>query len=856
MRRFLSVILTMTLLLMTIPFAAVPTAIAAAYDKGDVNGDSSVGTNDVRQLLRIIVQEPTVSEQQQYAADVTNDGVLTTMDAKWILESVVNGTELMTGVSLLAPSADTWANPVQAASGTPSIITETEASGGGYAFTNNGGSWPYAAYVYDAKVLAPKTALIEYSLTVPSGVSASLVMYTGGSMPDLEGDIRADLSIDNGYAIRLNSFITTNLDAGSGDVAAGTYSGTISVAELGLASKCYADGYLWISAIKIYVAGADYSTVTVNRLSVKGVERDAQVTVATDSYGAIRSGLVTSSETSGLATMTGMELYVNGSRSTATSISSYNDNKKVYNTVMTDRIVNYVDGYRMDLPVGWTPDYSLGALRARYTTDNSVLTVSREEENPYGNTADSWNTYLTEWLNRYIANESFLTANNLSYMRKPIESTSILSGYTVMQYDISINNAAECKMPYYSIAIIRKTTTYDSFVLMVLKSSARTPAVMDRIVNSFKEVSVSGTAVNTQGQYAQIIPSYWSEETKAYYNKLCTQTTTDFGFFTNSMVDESDGSYGTQDDRISEHYNRLSTALNYDYEIMPTYTHLRWYSQVNQFPLKMANTYAGGNGFNGKPVLQFTYQFTTTNNADLAGYTPMFDIMRGVYDAQFRELAADIKSYGKPILFRLNNEMNTDWTSYAGIVTLLDPDIFIITWQRMYDIFVEEGVNNCIWIFNPFDKTFPYSSWGEDVCFMPGAEYVQILGLTAYEDGNSGSMSSFKTLYSNLYEKNKSFYMNYPWVISEFACGAGGNHNGSSATTLGRYKSQQAAWITAMFTELNNDAAYCKNIKGAVWFSCNDYITINETEYIKNYFSLDSTLTSSLRAMKNGLATQ
>ena len=61
----------------------------------------------------------------------------------------------------------------------------------------------------------------------------------------------------------------------------------------------------------------------------------------------------------------------------------------------------------------------------------------------------------------------------------------------------------------------------------------------------------------------------------------------------------------------------------------------------------------------------------------------MFDILRGVYDEDFRKLASAIKAYGYPVLFRLNNEMNTDWTSYCGMMTLCDPEIFILTWRYL-----------------------------------------------------------------------------------------------------------------------------------------------------------------------------
>ena len=62
-----------------------------------------------------------------------------------------------------------------------------------------------------------------------------------------------------------------------------------------------------------------------------------------------------------------------------------------------------------------------------------------------------------------------------------------------------------------------------------------------------------------------------------------------------------------------------------------------------------------------------------------------------VANTAFTNIANAFKSYKEPILFRLNNEMNTDWTSYSGIVSLLDPDIFITTWKRLYNIFEEKS---------------------------------------------------------------------------------------------------------------------------------------------------------------------
>ena len=544
------------------------------------------------------------------------------------------------------------------------------------------------------------------------------------------------------------------------------------------------------------------------------------------------------------------------------------DAKQIFRTGTHSRVVNLSSGYAMTLPfTEFEADYALSELRSRYVGEDFVLNVSCEDQNPYGNTATGWNIYLTEWLERYIANDGFLGTNGLSRVRATSTSTTKLAGYTVKQYDVVINDNANIEMPYYHVAVIRKNNEYVKFYLLVMKSKTARQTAMDTIVKSFKELTPVGTVKNAQGAFACEIPDEWNEETRDYYNKLMTQSATDWGFFSASMVETTSSSYQTNTAKIQSEYDRLSSTLDYDYEIMPTYTHIGWGSyDRDYFPLEHANRFAGGNGFNGKPVLQFTYQFTTSNNTNLEGYTPMFDILRGELDDHFRLVAQGIKKYGKPVLFRLNNEMNTDWTSYAGIVSLLDPDIFAMTWERLYRIFEEEGVDNCIWIFNPIAGTTPYCDWGEYLCYMPDPYTVHALGLTAYENANGSTLTSFEDHYRKLYAKNTPYFDNYPAIISEFAAGAGGERiydwgsGGWKTTTLGRNAAQQAKWVEAMFECFahRDEPGYefVKNIKGAVWFSVNDYATIDGQNYITNYLHLDSSLTATLAALKKGLANE
>ncbi|MEG2118534.1 MAG: hypothetical protein RRY76_04940, partial [Clostridia bacterium] len=103
------------------------------------------------------------------------------------------------------------------------------------------------------------------------------------------------------------------------------------------------------------------------------------------------------------------------------------------------RFVNYSDGYMLSiLGKDVKTDLSLATLRVKFFNESSVLTVTKETSNPYGNTEKSWNIYLTEWLNRYINDLGFLSANNIMRTRKAETHTDFLPGYTVMFYDMFI----------------------------------------------------------------------------------------------------------------------------------------------------------------------------------------------------------------------------------------------------------------------------------------------------------------------------------------------------------------------------------------------------------------------------------
>jgi len=541
-----------------------------------------------------------------------------------------------------------------------------------------------------------------------------------------------------------------------------------------------------------------------------------------------------------------------------TSSSSRQDIKmELYNDNAT-RFVNVSNGYEFTLPTtDVAVDYSIANYRTQFTFDDSILSVSFESKNPYTALSNPWYTYISEWLIAHIQSDDFISNQGLKRFdyekynftaAHSVGNTTFKTDYDCYFYNILIDGDKnqQIERPFYNIAIIRQANDVKNFALFVMKSkvnyndtntSMQTKTnLMKKIIKSYSKISAKGVSKNYFYSQAATPNPNWSEETRNYFDYLLNTEYVNWGVFSYSMPADAgslkpgQSNYDNFLKWAQAAQTELETKMAHKYEIYPTYTHLGGYETSGRtyFSLNQANALAGGNGVNGKPVLQFTFQFTTNNNLVSYQVTPMFDILRGKYDDVFRDYAKDIKAYGKPILFRLNNEMNTDWTSYCGMMTLLDPDIFSMTWQRMYDIFQEEGVDNCIWIFNPIATSCPYSSWGEDMCYFPGLDYVQLLGGTNYEFNNYSAataakeIKSFKKLYTDLYLKNsESFSSDWKLIISEFACGSGGAASGR----LGRNVEVQANWVKGMFEEMNaaEPADYIKQIRGAVWFNANDY---------------------------------
>ena len=243
----------------------------------------------------------------------------------------------------------------------------------------------------------------------------------------------------------------------------------------------------------------------------------------------------------------------------------------------------------------------------------------------------------------------------------------------------------------------------------------------------------------------------WNEETVDFYLKYFGPASTlQWGIFEPSAPDDF-----TQ-------LQYLETAMEYEFPILLNYSNLENKYQHPNLQARLENTYAKNK------TLELTLQTSWTG----AGEGNMvYDVLDGEYDEFLKDYAKKISDFDHPVLFRLGNEMNGDWCPYSSYNTSKDTMIFKEFYRYVHKIFDDAGADNVIWVWNPNGKSFPDFKWNDAMMYYPGDEYVDIVGLTAYNTGtyySDENWSEFDTLYDPLYAEYARLFKQ-PMMITEFA---------------------------------------------------------------------------------------
>lgn len=508
-------------------------------------------------------------------------------------------------------------------------------------------------------------------------------------------------------------------------------------------------------------------------------------------------------------------LYVNNKITDAESITSDTDNKIIETKEGLTRLTDFATGFSVDLPENITPDFSQSPAFVKMSNDTFDVTISKEYS-PY----EDVDEYISYYLNRFITSEAYREPNGIVLAD---DGTYAYGENTARIISVNVSDMPENRKNIYTYATV-KTGGRDFYRFMFryrADSHEETKAITEKALSSFKSFAPFGVSVYDFSP-KPVLPDFWNRETENVYNSMLERDSVLWGIFASQVY--SEGIYKT----IPE----MEKKLDFEFPIVLCYNHLG-----TPFPKGFGEKCAS----QGK-MIELTLQMTETNNENLHCKVPLLEIYKGNYDEKIRNLAREIKEEIKnPFFFRLNNEMNTDWTNYSGIITLSDPEIYIEGWRRVFEIFKEEGVNNAIWVYNPNDRNFPPCNWNNFTAYYPGDEYVHMIGITGYNTGTyylnvtGETWRSFTEIYDGIENAYKPFFSEFPWIITEFSTSSvGGN---------------KVEWINSVFDNMHK----YKNIKAAVWFSAPDFDPRPGYEgKISRPYMLDET-PETLEAFRQGL---
>jgi hypothetical protein len=181
------------------------------------------------------------------------------------------------------------------------------------------------------------------------------------------------------------------------------------------------------------------------------------------------------------------------------------------------------------------------------------------------------------------------------------------------------------------------------------------------------------------------------------------------------------------------------------------------------------------------------------------------DLVAGKHDDVLKKRAQAVKALGAQIFLRWGHEMNGNWYEWSGAANGGEaanaPAKYIAAWRHVHDLFKKEGATNVVWVWCPLVADVPNEPWNHWTNYYPGDDYVDWVGLDAYNWGSSSNCcvwQSFPTLIRRLYV---DYAGKKPLIIPETA-----------SAELGGSK---AEWIDEMHTTLMENFP---EIKAVVWF--------------------------------------
>ncbi len=440
-------------------------------------------------------------------------------------------------------------------------------------------------------------------------------------------------------------------------------------------------------------------------------------------------------------------------------------------------------GYEIVLPDYLTLNEDIISVKSSFRSEQLVVDIlydsfyntldNKDIYNSYGNRGIKKNkefTVTAEYPHSFKGTKAFITL----YERRKLSDEKPDRNY------------------YATIAFAR---TPKEVITVFIKSSS--PIYIDYIMPSFKFIDKSGKL--KEDKVFEPVKKEFDGKTQQFYDKYFVQNdTVSFGIF--------EPSYPIYEYRLEQ----LENMFNYSFPVVLTYNSFNLPFKTEMHNIKKA----------GKVV---EYTLYATDIIDNTEKDITLDILEGKYDTYLDSLADSFNEYDYPVLLRISNEMNGAWVQYSAYHVGKDTDLFIQCWKYIYDKFKEKNVDNLIFVWNPNELSFPNYAYNHYLSYYPGNEYVDIVGITAYNTGNyypGETWRSFSEAYDHFYYDYTSRFK-HPMMITEFSCSTEGGNKG--------------AWFEDMFKTITK----YDRIKLAVLWNGQDYDTTKPDNPVSRNYRLD-----------------
>lgn len=438
--------------------------------------------------------------------------------------------------------------------------------------------------------------------------------------------------------------------------------------------------------------------------------------------------------------------------------------------------LNKVDGYTIQIPRNMKADMSFSNIRALLGNENLSIEIYRQEfDKTSGSGIESYINYSNLFLNNQIDH------------RKELEGKININGRVISFLQWSRRPLARIENDKCHYASIEVPIGKQEVMTILFKSNKKyeNKNYLD-IVRSLKIIE------KTEEPYVQKIHQVenlsWDEKTARVYEEFFGENSKlNWGIFeTHAPVDFTE-------------LEKIEREVHFVFPILLYYTGMMENEERHpRLAIALENAKKEGR------LLELTLQ--TVEQTQGKG-NMVYEVLDGKYDTFLKNYAGTVANSEEPVLFRLGNEMNGDWCVYSSHHTSKDTEIFKAFYRYIYRIFQEAEADNVIWVWNPNGKSFPDFKWNEELCYYPGDEYVDVIGMTSYNTGTyyeGETWAEFEQMYDPLYKKYIERYEK-PLMITEF-----------SSSSVGGNKE---AWVANMFQQITK----YDRIKAAVWWDGCDW---------------------------------